>query len=67
MNQPLRPADDAAVPASGQTQTQGGQAQTHGSPGQRQDQDQAQDQAQTPHCRRCGPAARHHRGRGCCR
>ena len=45
MNQPLRPADDAAVPASGQTQTQGGQAQTHGSPGQRQDQDQAQDQA----------------------
>ena len=46
MNQPLRPADDAAVPASGQTQTQGGQAQTHGSPGQRQDQDQAQDQAQ---------------------
>ena len=48
MNQPLRPADDAAVPASGQTQTQGGQAQTHGSPGQRQDQTQAQADATLP-------------------
>ncbi len=48
MNQPLRPADDAAVPASGQTQTQGGQAQTQGSPGQRQDQTQVQADAALP-------------------